>query len=182
MKNGIYLKLSPLVFASFTATEAYSASSSVGSLINKRLSYMKDVVGYKAQHHQAVEDLVQEKKVLEKAVADAEALGINGETVKPFIQAQMDAAKAIQYRYRADWLSMPEHNWTPYPLNKVRKKIDRLSYIILQAVAERLKLDEPLNEHEKECFMQDIQQQNLNDQDKLLIWNALKKVFQKQGG
>ncbi|MBV4482634.1 hypothetical protein KVH01_22315 [Pseudomonas sp. SWRI124] len=37
--------------------------------------------------------------MLEKAVAETDGLGIKGETVKPFIQAQMDAAKAIQYRH-----------------------------------------------------------------------------------
>lgn len=97
MKKRICLMILTLTVASFTAKAAYAENRSVGSLINERLSYMKDVAGDKAQHHQAVEDLVQEKKVLEKAVADADALGIKGETVKPFIQAQMDAAKAIQY-------------------------------------------------------------------------------------
>jgi len=163
--------------ASFTATAAYAAS--VGSLINERLSYMKDVAGDKAQHHQAVEDLVQEKKVLENAVAEADGLGIKGETVKPFIQAQMDAAKAIQYRYRADWLSMPEHGWPPHPLNDVREKIGHLSHVILRTVAERLHSHIPLSEQEKASFMQSIQQRNLNDQDKLMIWNALKTISLK---
>lgn len=181
MKNQLCLMVLTLAVASFTTTAAYAAGRSVGSLINERLSYMKDVAGDKAQHHQAVEDLVQEKKVLEKAVAEADALGIKGETVKPFIQAQMDAAKAIQYRYRADWLSVPEHGWKPRPLNEVREKISRLSYAILQTVAERLKSDGALTEQEKQHFMQDIQQKNLNTQDKLLIWNALKTVSLKQG-
>lgn len=59
MKNRICLMVLTLTIASFTATAAYAAN--VGSLINERLSYMKDVAGDKAQHHQAVEDLVQEK-------------------------------------------------------------------------------------------------------------------------
>ncbi|MCE2004221.1 chorismate mutase [Enterobacter asburiae] len=176
MKNQLCLVLLALTAAGFTATAASAERHSVGSLINERLSYMKDVAGDKAQHHQAVEDLVQEKKVLEKAVADADALGIKGETVKPFIQAQMDAAKAIQYRYRADWLSVPENGWTPRPLNDVREKIGQLSYAILQTVAERLKSGGALTEQEKAHFMQDISQKNLNNQDKLLIWNALRMV------
>lgn len=141
---------------------------------------MKDVAGNKAQYHLAIEDLSQEKKVLEKAVVDAGALGIKRETVKPFIQAQMDAAKAIQYRYRADWLSVPETHWKPRPLNEVRDKISRLSYAILQTVAERLKSGEPFTKQEKARFMHDIRQENLNDRDKLLIWNALKTVSLKQ--
>lgn len=180
MKKRICLMILTLTVASFTAKAAYAENRSVGSLINERLSYMKDVAGDKAQHHQAVEDLVQEKKVLEKAVADADALGIKGETVKPFIQAQMDAAKAIQYRYRADWLSVPENGWTPRPLSEVRVAIGRLSDAILRAVAARLKSGGALTEQEKEHFMTDISQKNLNDQDKLLIWNALKAVSLKQ--
>ena len=31
-------------------------------------------------------------------------MGLEPASVRPFIAAQMDAAKAIQYRYRADWL------------------------------------------------------------------------------
>lgn len=181
MKNQLCLVILTLTAAGFTATAASAERHSVGSLINERLSYMKDVAGDKAQHHQTIEDLPQESKVLEKAVADAGALGIKGETVKPFIQAQMDAAKAIQYRYRADWLSVPENGWTPRPLSEVREKIGRLSYTILQTVAERLKSGGPLTEQEKARFMQDIRQQNLNDRDKLLIWNALKTVSLKQG-
>ncbi|HID8404681.1 TPA: chorismate mutase [Serratia marcescens] len=176
MKNQLCLVLLTLTAAGFTATAASAEPRSVGSLINERLSYMKDVAGNKAQHHQAVEDLVQEKKVLEKAVADADALGIKGETVKPFIQAQMDAAKAIQYRYRADWLSVSESGWGPRPLNEVREKTGQLNYSILQTVAERLKSGGALTEQEKECFMKDISQKNLNNQDKLLIWNALRMV------
>ncbi|WP_046072430.1 chorismate mutase family protein, partial [Pseudomonas synxantha] len=60
MKNRLCLMVLNLTVASVTATAAYAAS--VGSLINECLSYMKDVAGDKAQHHQAVEDLVQEKK------------------------------------------------------------------------------------------------------------------------
>lgn len=96
------------LFFSVTTLAMPTQSADVASLINQRLSHMKDVAGYKAQHHLAIEDLPQEAKVLANSVAEAEKLGLDGESVKPFIQAQMDAAKAIQYRYRADWLSSPE--------------------------------------------------------------------------
>ncbi len=74
-------------------------------LVNERLSYMKDVAGYKAEQHLPIEDLAQEKKVLDQSISEAESFGLNSETVKPFIVTQMNVAKAIQYRYRADWLS-----------------------------------------------------------------------------
>nr|WP_318269218.1 hypothetical protein [Pantoea agglomerans] len=36
------------------------------------------------------------------------APGLDGISVKPFIRAQMDAEKAVQYCYLADWLFAPE--------------------------------------------------------------------------
>jgi len=116
--------------------------------------------------------------VLEKAGADAEVLGLKGAAVKAFVQAQMDAAKAIQYRYRADWLAVPETDWKPRPLNEVRNIIGPMSYAILQKVAERLKTGQK-PQNEKEIFMKEISQTNLNDHDKLLIWNALKNISLK---
>ena len=92
-------------------------------LVNERLSYMKDVAGYKAEQHLPIEDLTQEKKVLDQSLSEAESFGLNSETVKPFIVTQMNVAKAIQYRYRADWLSSPESNWKPQDLAEVRLKL-----------------------------------------------------------
>ncbi len=149
-------------------------SRDVASLMNQRLSYMKDVAGYKAINHQAIEDLPQEAQVLAASVAKAETLGLNGESVKPFIQAQMDAAKAIQYRYRADWLSVPEKGWQPEPLMQVRSKISVLSTAILTTVSTRLSEGLPLTD--KNTFMQTLQQTHLEDSDKERLWESLKQV------
>lgn len=50
-------------------------------LINERLSYMKDVAGYKAENHLPIEDRIQEEKVINSAMAQAESLGLNGESI-----------------------------------------------------------------------------------------------------
>ncbi|WP_342322627.1 chorismate mutase [Kosakonia sp. BYX6] len=180
MDYKIYSAVLLLAAASFSAAAASNTAPSIGSLVNERLSWMKDVAGYKALHHQAIEDLKQEKKVLESAVADAEALGIRGESVKPFIQAQMDAAKAIQYRYRADWLPAPEANWHPRPLDEVRYQISQLSDQILKTMAERLNAGARLTERDKDEFINAIQQKNLHEQDKQRIWNAMKEITLKR--
>lgn len=101
-------------------------------LVNERLSYMKDVAGYKVEQHLPIEDLTQEKKVLDQSLSEAESFGLNSETVKPFIVTQMNVAKAIQYRYRADWLSSPESNWKPQDLAEVRLKISTLNTELLK--------------------------------------------------
>jgi len=179
MDYKLYSAVVMLATLSFSAAAAVTADASLGKLVNERLSWMKDVAGAKAQHHQAIEDLAQEQKVLERAVIDAESLGLNGESVKPFIQAQMDAAKAIQYRYRADWLATPETNWQPRALDEVRKQISELSDTILRKVAERLKANGKLTEADRKEFMHTVQQHNLTEQDKARMWQALASITLK---
>lgn len=62
MKKLYLIKLMFIAAIFLSTSKALAGSYSVINLINERLSYMKDVAGYKAQHHQAIEDLLQEKK------------------------------------------------------------------------------------------------------------------------
>lgn len=160
------------------STLAAPADKDVASLINQRLSYMKDVAGYKAANHLAIEDLSQEAKVLTSSVRQAETLGLEGESVKPFVQAQMDAAKAIQYRYRADWLSSPEQGWQAMPLDQVRAKINGLSTNILDGISTRLKQGEPFTD--KTAFLHTLNQTHLEEGDKTRLWQALQHISVKK--
>ncbi|BBG69123.1 chorismate mutase [Serratia marcescens] len=148
-------------------------AAAIGELVNQRLSLMKDVAGYKAQQHLPIEDLAQEAKVL--ASAEAGHLGLEPASVRPFIAAQMDAAKAIQYRYRADWLASPEPGWQPRPLTQVRPQIAQLSSQILQRLAERLRAG-PLGEADRAAFMASVDQVNLSAADKRRLADALLAV------
>lgn len=69
---------------------------------------MKYVAKYKFEKHLSVEDRTQENKVILNSINKAEILGLDKKSIKPFIISQINAAKAIQYRYKADWLAMPE--------------------------------------------------------------------------
>lgn len=111
---------------------------SLASVMNQRMLLMKDVAGYKAAHHLPVEDLVREQKVLAAAQEEAAVAGVDPQSVTPFIQAQMDAAKAIQYRYLADWLSRPEPEWKPANLDDVRKQISQYDNVILKTISQQL--------------------------------------------
>lgn len=51
----------------------------------------------------------------------------------------MNVAKAIQYRYRADWLSSPETNWKPQDLSEVRLKISSLNTELLKILPMNLR-------------------------------------------
>lgn len=174
---GKLLLLAGILFSA-SAMASPSQVEDIASLINQRLSWMKDVAGYKAKNHLAIEDLTQEAKVLSSSVSEAEKLGLNGESVKPFIQAQMDAAKAIQYRYRADWLSVEEQGWQPAPLEQVRGKISALNTKILSEVKERLTaapwvIDRP-------TFMATLDQANLSAADKARLIASLQQITLKK--
>jgi chorismate mutase len=144
-------------------------------LVNERLAYMKDVAGYKAEQHLPIEDLTQEKKVLDQSLSDAESFGLNSETVKPFIVTQMNVAKAIQYRYRADWLSSPESNWKPQDLAEVRLKISSLNTELLKNIAVELKRNN--NKAPHGCsYMWPVQHLQLKEADKKALCETLNKI------
>jgi len=175
--SGKLLVLTGLMLST-TALATPARNKDVTSLINQRLSYMKDVAGYKANNHLPIEDLPQEARVLSDTVLEAEKLGLDGESVKFFIQAQMDAAKAIQYRYRADWLSVPEKNWQPEPLEQVRTKISVLNTNILTGVRGELIGGDLLPD--KAAFMKKLDQNHLEDSDKERLWYSLKQITLKK--
>ncbi|QKN79800.1 chorismate mutase [Scandinavium goeteborgense] len=165
-------------FFSSTAVATLTQNDKVASLINQRLSYMKDVSGYKANNHLAIEDIHQEIRVLSSSVLKAEKLRLDGESVKPFLQAQMDAAKAIQYRYRADWLSVQEGGWQPASLEQVRSKISLLNTKILTDISTQLSKGELFTD--KTNFIKQLSQTHLKDSDKECLWYSLKKITLKK--
>lgn len=171
--TGGLLLLAGMLFSA-TSMAMQTQNDDVGALINQRLSYMKDVAGYKASNHLPIEDLHQEDRVLFDSMLEAEKLGLDRESVTPFIRAQMDVAKAIQYRYRADWLSLPETGWKPQPLDKVRNSISVLNSRILAAIRARLSTDEACADKNK--FIQQLNQTHLKDSDKELLWRSLGKI------
>lgn len=162
-------------FMCFSSLAQASQYTQTARLVNERLAYMKDVAGYKAEQHLPIEDLTQEKKVLDQSLSEAESLGLNSETVKPFIVTQMNIAKAIQYRYRADWLSSPESNWKPQDLAEVRLKIGSLNTELLKNIADELKRNH--NKAPHGCsYMWSVQHPQLKEADKKALCVALNKI------
>ncbi|MDN0121958.1 chorismate mutase [Yersinia aleksiciae] len=162
----------------FVAISAQAAPEcgQTAQLINARLSYMKDVAGYKAANHLPVEDLTQEEKVLDKSLAEAASLGLDAASIKPFMVAQINAAKAIQYRYRAEWLSQPETHWQPTSLETVRTDIGELSSKTLKQIAEELKTCEKTAVADKDVFTKAIRQHNLQAADVDAIFSTFTQI------
>ena len=157
------------------------SNMALGELVNQRLSYMKDVAGYKALRNLPIEDLAQEANVLASAEAEAGRLGLDPLSVRPFIKAQMDAAKAIKYRYRAGWLAQPESEWQPRPLESVRPQIAELSSRILQQLATEVKSGS-LTQASRSAFIHAIDQANLSEADKQRLFTALLAVRVSKAG
>ncbi|ATO31404.1 Secreted chorismate mutase [Dickeya dianthicola] len=169
--------------ACLLSTSALAAESAdLASLVNQRLGYMKDVAGYKAAHHLAIEDLQQEDNVLKASRQQATQYGLDADSVTPFIRAQMDAAKAIQYRYRADWLAMPEQqDWQPRPLDDVRTQIAKLNGMLLQQLADTLhQQGGSLSRLNHAAFMHTVTQKNLSEHDKARLFTTLKQAKLQQ--
>ena len=80
------------------------ASVAVFTLINERLTYMQDVAYYKVRHQLPIEDRTRAILVLNKARQQAQAVGLAPDSVEAFYRIQIAAAKAVQYRYCAQWL------------------------------------------------------------------------------
>ncbi|HGJ5890636.1 MAG TPA: chorismate mutase [Arsenophonus apicola] len=168
--------LSTLFFISFTATAHQYQKIAV--LIEQRLSYMKYVAKYKFEKHLSVEDHTQENKVILNSINKAETLGLDKKSIEPFMISQINAAKAIQYRYKADWLSMPETINQYDDLKDIRLKISKLSDDILLLIANELKRNGQIK-NQICLYINKIQLHNLKDADKKIICSSLKQISLK---
>nr|WP_113867903.1 chorismate mutase [Brenneria salicis]NMN90926.1 chorismate mutase [Brenneria salicis ATCC 15712 = DSM 30166]RBP60542.1 chorismate mutase [Brenneria salicis ATCC 15712 = DSM 30166] len=166
------------VFSFWALTAQAGKNEKIAQLIDQRLDYMKDVAGYKAENHLPIEDLPQERKVIEKSLVETESLGLEGESVRNFMIAQISVAKTIQYRYRADWLSVPEKNWKPRDLADIRQRISALSDATIRQIADELKNKRGVKV-DYCSSIQTMQRHNLKTSDKEMLCLALNQITLK---
>jgi len=179
----VFLSSLFMVGSVYAASVPATAISSLTTAMNERMVDMKDVAAYKAANHLPVEDLVREKKVLSLAQAEAEEAGLDPHSVLPFIQAQMDVAKAIQYRYFADWLSQPDMGDKPKSFDRVRDSISAQDKQILSAISQRL-LAGGFSEEDKSEIMILLHAPQLTEVDKARLVQGLsgiRRVKQAEG-
>lgn len=160
-----------------TLTVADTMSNGIFQLINQRLNYMQDVALSKAKSHSAIEDLAREKQVLEKALVDAQQAGLQPDSIVGFFQAQMDAAKAIQYRYRADWLSThPENSEYRDLASEVRPKLLELDDEIVVRISEYLKGGGSFDNNLQKDFVRTVNTKHLSENDKKKMFESLQRI------
>jgi chorismate mutase len=155
--------------------EAFNSTVSIHSLIheiNRRLSAMRDVAAYKAEYNLSVEDLDRERKVLFLSQTDAENAGLDPQSVMPYMQAQMNVAKAIQYRYMAEWLSLPRELANHKSLDEVRGIISVLDKNIINTISNKLATGGFTDEDKSQISLH-LQASHLTDADKRIIINSL---------
>ena len=89
----------------------------------------------------------------------------------------MGAAKAIQYRYRADWLANPPKNIEPVDLkNNIRPKLVFLGKEIITSISRYLKQGQSFNSSQQATFMDTLKVHNLSTIDKENIFRSLLQV------
>ncbi|KFI10887.1 gamma subclass chorismate mutase AroQ [Vibrio coralliilyticus] len=154
------------VFASPTKTDIFST-------IDHRLSYMEDVALHKANNGIAVEDKKRDAVVIESASVAAEKEGLDKQSVEAFFAAQISAAKAIQFRYRADLLTAQETR-TPRDLKTViRPELIKLGQEITSGIAEYLDEGGEFKQSDWPTFQAAINERYLTDADKKALFAAL---------
>lgn len=160
-----------------TLTVADTMSNGIFELINQRLTYMQDLALFKVRNHSAVEDLIREQQVLEKALVDAQQAGLQPDSIADFFQAQMDAAKAIQYRYMAEWLSAsPENKKYRDLASEVRPKLLELGDQIVIQISEYLKDGGTFDNKMQKDFVRTVNTTHLSENDKKKMFESLQMI------
>lgn len=177
--------LMTLFFSSlFVCSNVFAGSVSSVSLItlskslNERMQVMKEVAGYKAQHHLPVEDLPREQRVMDSMLKDAQQAGLDPRSVAPFVHALMNASKAIQYRYLADWLSAPDNDAPVRDLADTRQQIQQLDTQLMRAISQQL-MSGGFHEADSAWLASQLSAPHLSQRDKHALLASLSLIQQK---
>lgn len=155
--------------ASVTSQDLFTA-------INLRLSYMEEVALYKAYNNEPIEDTKREAIVINNASISAEKEGLNKESVVDFFSAQISAAKAIQYRYRADLLTTSTDKKPKDLETVIRPELIKLGKDINTKIAQYLREGGSFTKDELEVFKATLKSRYLKESDKELLFDSLTKI------
>jgi chorismate mutase len=155
------------------ANAAESSSDLLFRVINERLSHMESVALFKAENQLATENLDQEKIILSNGQLAAMEAGLDQAPVAGFFQAQIDAAKIIQYRQRAKWLTEPIDLIAPNLNEVVRPLLIELGDQIILLLADTVNTQGGFTESQRQHFYDSITVEMLTEIEKELLFNAL---------
>ncbi|CAA0120910.1 Secreted chorismate mutase [BD1-7 clade bacterium] len=150
--------------------------SGVFSLMQQRLGWMQAVAVDKAHAHKPIEDIAREQKVLASSVASAQQAGLDAESTRQFFQTQIAVAKAIQYRWMAEYVvgGVPKSD---YSLQKdIRPKLIDLGHSMVAAIAVALSQEEALTAQDRTAFENTLSLPMLHDDDKKALFESLRAI------
>lgn len=172
MKKYILLLFLVTPFSGWSST----CATDIFGLINQRLSYMEDVALYKVNHQKAIEDIEREKTVIAASARSATLVGLDEKSITRFFSSQIAVAKAIQYRHKADLLSVKAHK-EPRDLNThVRPQLIKLGNEINAKIANCLKAGNAFTEQQRVTFNETINLRYVSTADKTNLFEALQKI------
>lgn len=155
------------------------ALGTLSTALNARMQVMQQVAGYKAQHHLPIEDLPREQQVMQSMLKNAEQAGLEPDSVEPFVHALMNASKAIQYRYRADWLSAPDNAAPIRDLAETRQQIQRVDRQLLNAIGQQL-IAGGFSHADRAWLASQLTAPNLSEGDKNSLLSSLSRIQRSQ--
>lgn len=144
--------------------------------IDDRLEYMDDVALFKAQNKLPIEDLAREKIVLSAAKQLAANHGLDPDSIERFFIAQINAAKAIQYRHRAELLNRETPHLIIDLQSQIRPALDRLGSNIVTFLATLLQCRLSISEEHREAFMETLQSPLLANIEREALFDAILEV------
>ncbi|MEM7176312.1 MAG: gamma subclass chorismate mutase AroQ [Pseudomonadota bacterium] len=122
--------------------------------IGERLGWMAPVAAWKFANDKPVEDLEREAVVLQAAQTKAEQIGLARGSVLDFFQAQIDAAKAIQWCWIARWKAgAPPPTETPDLVAEIRPALIRLGQDVLDELAGEIAQNGPITAEARDPFV-----------------------------
>ncbi|MEO0623321.1 MAG: gamma subclass chorismate mutase AroQ [Pseudomonadota bacterium] len=150
-------------------------AGTVHGLIADRLALMKPVAAWKMDRGAPVEDLEREAVVLDKAVASAEENGLDGATARPFFEAQIAAAKAIQTCWIGRWGYGEATPPTEVPdlREEIRPQLIDLGARMLEAIGGALEAGVTFDGAGKAAFDERVDLPCLDRFSRLRIYTAL---------
>lgn len=171
----------PMIFSALLLSSAvYSADRdltvSLFTAIDERLAYMENVALYKAQNHLPIEDIEREESVIADAIALAASHGLKPDSMEQFFRAQINAAKAIQYRYRAELLNRETSIQVLDLQTEVRPALDQLGTEIVTLFALLMDSQISITEETRELFRASIQHRLLMEADLDALFDAMLEV------
>ncbi|ECC8922916.1 chorismate mutase [Salmonella bongori] len=140
MIRTIAIFLCSLLMCSTTFADSVT-SVSLGALsdaLNERMLLMKEVAAYKMKYQLPVNDFAREQNVFAEAEEEAKNNGLDPRSVRPFIRSLMDAGKAIQQRYLAQWRAGLSPPFPTQALSVSRQRIRQIDNQLLIIISQRL--------------------------------------------